>query len=182
MVQPLYGVFKMSKFLKIFYWKKSFLILCCLLGISVGVFPALEAGNQHTQGNWVDFVLVEETDSLVTMNENSLLPQANPFYPPPKTKKIGVVITAYSSTPWETDDNPYITASGSWVREGVIANNLLPFGTKVKIPELYGNKTFVVEDRMHWSKGYYHVDIWFPSYEEALYFGSKRTYIEILEN
>jgi len=172
----------MSKLLKILYWEKAFLIISCILGIFISMFPVLETNHQAVQGNWADFSLAETSDSLATVGENSLLPQAYPFYPPFKIQKIRVVITAYSSSPWETDDNPYITASGEWVREGIVANNLLPFGTEVRIPELYGDKTFVVEDRMHWSKGYYHVDIWFPSYEEALDFGSKRTYIEILES
>jgi len=34
------------------------------------------------------------------------------------------------------------------VRDGVIATNILPFGTKVRIPEIFGDKVFVVEDRM----------------------------------
>jgi len=107
---------------------------------------------------------------------------ANPINPVPENyRKIGVVVTAYSSTPWETDVDPYITAAGTWVRDGIIANNYLPLGTKVRIPELYGEKVFVVEDRMSWKKGNYHIDIWFPSYWEALSFGAKRTYIEVLE-
>jgi 3D (Asp-Asp-Asp) domain-containing protein len=52
----------------------------------------------------------------------------------------------------------------------------------VKIPELFGEKIFVVEDRMNQKKGYYHVDVWFPSYWEAKNFGVKRTYIEILDS
>jgi 3D (Asp-Asp-Asp) domain-containing protein len=96
-------------------------------------------------------------------------------------KKIPVVVTAYSSTPWETWGDPFITASGSWVRDGIIANNLLPFGTKVRMPEIYGDKVFVVEDRMNSRKGNYHFDVWFPSYRQALEFGAKKTYLEVLE-
>jgi len=124
----------------------------------------------------------EDLNSLATVEGNSLLPIAKPINPEPeKIWRIRVVATAYSSTPWETDGNPYITAAGTWVRDGIIASNYLPFGTKVKIPELFGDKIFVVEDRMSWKKGNYHIDIWFPSYWEALNFGAKRTYIEILE-
>jgi 3D (Asp-Asp-Asp) domain-containing protein len=96
-------------------------------------------------------------------------------------QKINVVLTAYSSTPWETQGNPYITASGSYVRDGVVANNLLDFGTKIRIPEVFGDKIFVVEDRMNSKNGYYHIDIWMPSYSEAVNFGVKSTYIEILK-
>lgn len=108
---------------------------------------------------------------------------ANSPLPSPKVAKtIQMVTTAYSSTPYETDDDPFITAAGTWVRDGIIANNLLPFGTKIRIPELYGDKVFVVEDRMSAKKGYYHIDIWFPSYWEAKNFGAKITYVEILES
>ena len=94
--------------------------------------------------------------------------------------KINVLTTAYSSTVWETDSTPFLTASGNHVKDGVVANNLLPFGTKIRIPEVYGDKIFVVEDRMHWSKSPYYVDIWFPSNQEAKNYGVKTTYIEIL--
>ena len=48
-------------------------------------------------------------------------------------KKINVIATAYSSTPWQTDSTPYITADGATVRDGIIANNMLTFGTQVKV-------------------------------------------------
>lgn len=98
------------------------------------------------------------------------------------TKKIKMVVTAYSSTPEQTDDTPFITASNTHVRDGIVANNMLPFGSKIRIPELYGDKVFIVEDRMHQRKGKYHLDIWFPEYSQAKNFGAKITYIEILES
>lgn len=122
-----------------------------------------------------------QISELATIQENSLIAVSDPTGPL-KVKKIKVVITAYSSTTWQTDDSPFITASGKLVAEGIVANNMLPFGTEIRIPELYGDKVFVVEDRMHWKKGYYHIDIWFPDYCLAKDFGAKTTYIEILEN
>lgn len=119
---------------------------------------------------------------LSIIQENTLIANSPHFTSSEEKKILRVVVTAYSSTPWQTDNDPYITASGSQVKEGIIANNLLPFGTKVKIPELFGEKIFVVEDRMNQKKGYYHVDVWFPSYWEAKNFGVKRTYIEILDS
>ncbi len=98
------------------------------------------------------------------------------------TRKIPVIVTAYSSTPWETWGNPFVTAAGTWVKDGIVANNYLPFGTKVRMPEIYGDRVFIVEDRMHSRKGNYHFDIWFPSHSEAVNFGVKRTYVEVLEN
>lgn len=97
-------------------------------------------------------------------------------------KTIKVVITAYSSTPDQTDEDPFITASGKYVRDGIIANNMLPFGTKVRIPELFGDKVFVVEDRMNRRKSDYHFDIWMEDRPLAVNFGVKNAEIEVLEN
>ena len=120
--------------------------------------------------------------NLLIVQENSLLPIINMASGEEKiSQRIRVIATAYSSSPWETDDTPYITASGAYVREGIAANNLLPFGTKFKMPEVFGEKVFVVEDRLNTRKGYYHVDIWYPSRQEALNFGRKWTYIEVIE-
>jgi 3D (Asp-Asp-Asp) domain-containing protein len=95
--------------------------------------------------------------------------------------RIKMIVTGYSSTPDQTDETPYITASGTYVREGLVANNLFPFGTKIKIPEIFGPKIFIVEDRLNPKKSYYHIDVWFTTKQEALNFGKKITYIEILE-
>jgi len=120
--------------------------------------------------------------SLATIQENSVFAISNPIKTAKSARKLNMVITAYSSTPEQTDSTPFITASGSVVQDGIVANNLLPFGTKVRIPALYGNKVFVVEDRMHWKKGNYHLDIWLSDYQEAKSFGSTITEVEILEN
>lgn len=93
-------------------------------------------------------------------------------------KKIKVSMTAYSSTPGQTDSTPFITANGSHVRDGIVATNFLPFGTKVKIPEVFGDKVFSVEDRMN-ARYYYKIDVWMPTYEEAKNFGVKYVEVEI---
>ncbi|MCX6813944.1 MAG: hypothetical protein NT078_01920 [Candidatus Azambacteria bacterium] len=107
-------------------------------------------------------------DSIMGMNE--LLPP----------KIMSVILTAYSSTPDQTDDTPFITASNSRVHDGVVAANFLTFGTKVKIPAIFGDKVFTVEDRMakkHDDK----IDIWFPERYLAKNFGIKEADIVILE-
>ena len=96
-------------------------------------------------------------------------------------RRMKVVLTAYSSTVEQTDSTPFITANGTYVRDGIVANNGLPFGTEIRIPELFGEKVFSVQDRMHWRKGGYHFDIWFPTYEQAKNFGVKYAYVEVLE-
>lgn len=118
---------------------------------------------------------------FLTIEGNSLLPSSQ--LPEPKVvKTVKIIVTAYSSTHFQTDDTPTITAAGTQVRDGIIANNLLPFGTRVRMPDLYGDKIFVVEDRMNRKKGYYHFDIWFSSYAEAKNFGAQNTYLEVLAN
>ena len=164
-------------------WGRNLLIIVISVGILIGLLPIFETKSPEAEGGAGVWVTEERPpERLAMIGENSLLPISNPSEPEPQVaQKIRVVVTAYSSTPAQTDDNPYITAAGTWVKEGIIANNLLPFGTKIRIPELYGDKIFVVEDRMHRKKGYYHVDIWFASYGEAKNFGAKRTFIEVLE-
>jgi 3D (Asp-Asp-Asp) domain-containing protein len=98
------------------------------------------------------------------------------------TKTIKVIITAYSSTEDQTDNTPFITASGKQVKDGIVANNMLPFGTEIKIPDLYGDKVFTIQDRMNRRKSDYHIDVWMPSRELALNFGVKTAEIEVLEN
>lgn len=90
------------------------------------------------------------------------------------------VITAYTSTPGQTDDSPFIAASGKRVHDGMIAANGLPFGTRIKIPAVYGEKEFVVEDRMNSRYGYGRFDVWLDmSRDEARKFGVKRVDVEI---
>ncbi|MDX1535397.1 MAG: hypothetical protein R3346_01415 [Candidatus Spechtbacterales bacterium] len=90
-----------------------------------------------------------------------------------------VPISAYSSTHDQTDATPFTTASGTRVRDGIVAANFLPIGTKIRIPDYYGNKVFVVEDRMnarYWKK----VDIWMPTRGEALQWGVRYATIEVI--
>lgn len=93
--------------------------------------------------------------------------------------KYTVAVTGYSSEVWQTDSTPFITASNTHVRDGVIAANFLPFGTLIRIPELYGSKIFIVEDRMN-SRYWYNIDIWFADTQIARAFGKKIVAIEIL--
>lgn len=151
-----------------------FIVAISLVIGLIGNFWVCLNKNNHSLPKEVPF-------GLLTIQENTLL-ALSPLPKEKVIKQIKMVITAYSSTPQETDDDPYITAAGTRVREGIVANNLLPIGTKIRIPELYGNKIFMVEDRMNPKKGYYHLDIWFPSYQEAKNFGAKKAYVEILES
>lgn len=136
--------------------------------------------NENPTADLQEYLIFIQGHTLVQIGnpDSSIARKTGPTCP--ATKNKWVVITAYSSTPEETDNSPFITASGSMVRDGIIAANFLKFGTKVKIPRLYGDKIFVVEDRMaSWNSN--KVDIWMPSQSAALQFGVKRAEIVILE-
>lgn len=116
----------------------------------------------------------------VTSKPSVRLPAA-PDRPVVVKKTVRVVVTAYSSTVAETDRDPFTTASGSKVRDGVVAMNGIAFGTKIRLPDYFGDKIFTVEDRMHPRHGTRYLDIWMPLKEQAKAWGVKRTTIEILE-
>ena len=109
----------------------------------------------------------------------TLLIAVPPLYIKQELLPITVWVTAYSSTPEETDSTPFITASNTRVRDGVVAANFLPFGTEIKIPSLFGDKIFIVEDRMSPFKKNV-VDIWMPSKERAIKFGAQRAEVFVL--
>lgn len=94
---------------------------------------------------------------------------------------MAVWITAYSSTPEETDDTPFTTASSKLVRDGIVATNFLPFGTRLAIPAIFGDKVFTVEDRMHKRKKNF-LDVWMPTKQDAVQFGIQCARIIIDQN
>lgn len=97
-------------------------------------------------------------------------------------KTLWLTVTAYSSTVDQTDSDPFTAASGAKVHDGMLAHNGLAFGTKVRFPERFGDKIFVVEDRLHPRKGWYIADLWMPTREEAKQWGAPILKMEILEN
>ena len=101
------------------------------------------------------------------------------------TTQIGYhTITAYNSEVAQCDSSPCITANGFNVCkhgiEDTLAINSLKFGTKVRIPNLFGDKIFTVRDRTN--KRYTNrVDIWMINKQDALNFGVKKANLEILK-
>lgn len=102
----------------------------------------------------------------------------------PKIETIKIYVTAYSSTSAQTDDTPCIAASGYDLckhnKENVVATNFLPFGTKVRFPELDPDKIYTVVDRMH-ERYNSRMDIWMKSTSEAIKFGLKYLTVEIIK-
>ncbi|HAU07594.1 MAG: hypothetical protein A2568_00080 [Candidatus Yanofskybacteria bacterium RIFOXYD1_FULL_44_17] len=121
---------------------------------------------------------ISQNSSIVPLSSQAAIGKSSPKI---ANRTFVVDATAYSSTVDQTDDTPFITASGTFVRDGVVATNFLPIGTRIKIPDLYGDKQFIVEDRMN-SRYWYRVDVWFPNRESAMKFGLKKIKIEVISN
>jgi len=88
-------------------------------------------------------------------------------------------VTAYASVPDETDNTPFITADGDHVYYGEAASNILPFGTRIQIPSLFGKQVFTIEDRMS-TKIKNTIDIWMPTVTAAIDFGMSHANIVVL--
>lgn len=75
------------------------------------------------------------------------------------SRLVYATISTYQATPAQSDEDHTITASGLRVVPAppypIVANNALPFGTKVKIR----NRVYVVADRMNPRYGSRHFDI-----------------------
>ncbi len=142
-------------------------------------------------------IVVAADDTIPTTTDTSSIPTAIQEAPnglflhgggPEITDELGVPdlvleraeVSAYTSTPGQTDDSPFIAANGKRVHDGMIAANGLPFGTLVRIPEVYGDKVFTVEDRMNKRYTFGHFDVWLDTTrKEALKFGRKHVTVEI---
>lgn len=95
----------------------------------------------------------------------------------PAGSVLGVTVTAYSSTPEQTDSDPFTTASGTRVRPGVAAANFVPIGTRVQL----GSYVYIIEDRTNSRySGSYRMDIWMPSTQEARTFGVQQRSLEVV--
>jgi hypothetical protein len=95
------------------------------------------------------------------IQSNAVKSVSSPATSKAKSKKtvrtFKVSVSAYSSSVDETDSTPFITAANTYVRDGIVASNLInpetgrryAFGTAIKIPHLFGDKIFIIEDRMN---------------------------------
>lgn len=143
---------------------------------STGVVGSLLAFAKET------YFLVRGTD--VEAAEPVAFPETKDRTP---RKTITVVATAYSSDPAQTDNTPCIPASGydlckhfeKYGSGDTIAANFLPLGTVVRFPGKYGDKVFIVRDRMNARYGQGRIDIWMASKEEAKQWGVKKIEMEI---
>ena len=88
-------------------------------------------------------------------------------------KEIKAIVYAYNSDRTQTDSTPFTTASGQRTRHGIVANNCLPFGTKVNIRGV----EYEVQDKMNSRYGCEVFDIWMSDYKDAKNWGKQ--YLEV---
>ena len=154
---------------------KYTLFVCSLIIVAEFSFPQFV--NAQAQAE----ISAKTGPIFVSLNDNSYeIVQAEVDNYKNKTPKMvrWVTVTAYSSTVDQCDDTPFISANGSWVYDGMVAANSLPFGTKVKLPDHFGDKVFTVEDRMN-KKYNSRVDVWMPTREQAKQFGVRYLKLEV---
>lgn len=163
--------------------KKTVFILLAVIIFDFFLFPApILASNLEKDFNISQ--IVEYIDKNINFGRNkfvSTLPKNEDL----KLKRTGnYTITAYSSEIAQCDNSPCITANGFNVCEHAIedtvAANFLPLGAKVRIPNLFGDKVFVVRDRMN-KRHQNRLDVWMLERQDAVNFGIKVAKVEILE-
>lgn len=157
-------------------------MLGVLVAVTLTSFPT-----QSAEADVENAVQASSTSTALVVETGSVASSTEAVYELPTYEQVKVLreyryvpMTAYTSRPEETDDTPFITADGSHVRDGIVACNFLPFGTKVRIPSLFGDKIFEVHDRMN--KRYsYKMDFWMEGLTDARKFGVKYAHIEVVE-
>lgn len=153
----------------------SLVLLCASSGVSAATTSKAIIGPKTVEtasgdsSDFTGYVLPDEVETTLD----------TPVSDPVRTYIVDA--TAYTSSVEECDNDPFITADGSHTRDGIIATNFLPFGTKVRIPSLFGNKVFEVHDRMN-QKYWMRIDVWMEKKADMWQFGiNHNVKIEVLE-
>jgi len=168
--------------------KKLIIFLVFIFFFEFLLFPAPVMASQMEENNNISqekvVLAINEVDQEITadiMEFNGKLPESEGA---DIDFSRNVTLTAYNSEAGQTDNSPCTTANGFNVCENgvedTVAANFLPFGTKIKIPALFGDRVFVVRDRMN-KRFSNRVDVWMLEKPDAIKFGVKTARIEVLE-
>ena len=141
--------------------------LAIILMMYIQLLTSIQKGDRRVR---------EETFRSNIISGNFLLPIAPVSIA--KGEINSIIMTGYSSTVEQCDDTPFITASGERVREGIVANNCLPFGTIIETEE---GEMLEVVDRMNKRYTCEYFDKWFPTTEEAIQHGVKEYKIKVYQ-
>ena len=152
--------------------RKSIVALALVIAVHAYIVPVGVASANY-----------QSTDSTAStfFDYSSSTPAFALKKPAEAPKTLHLKITAYSSAVDETDSTPNLTAMGTKTRYGVVATNILPFNTKIKIPSLFGDEIFTVEDRMN-ARMKNALDIWMPTKSAAFRFGVAHADVVIMDD
>ncbi|OGF25241.1 hypothetical protein A2331_06035 [Candidatus Falkowbacteria bacterium RIFOXYB2_FULL_34_18] len=184
---------KQHKLIPIKITKKVFIFIVFIFLFELFLFPTFPAlaNISETENNTTNISPIIEDPLILNENETENINNDENFINTlPETKTWKTVktnyytVTAYNSEAGQCDDTPCISANGFNLCkhniEDSVATNAFPFGTKIRMPELFGDRIFIVRDRMN--KRYVaRFDVWMKNKEDAKKFGIKVTKIEILE-
>lgn len=181
-----------KNYLRFFSLKQAKTVVLALIFIFFFDFllfpaPAMAAESQDPSDLSQNQEILAELEETILEQDAVDLPNVN-FLPENDDLSVKSVrkyiVTAYNSEVGQCDDSPCVTANGfnvcEYGIEDTVAANFLPFGAKIRIPELFGDRVFVVRDRMN-ARYYHRVDIWMNSRIDARKFGVRLAKIEILE-
>ena len=115
---------------------------------------------------------------VTTFPAHTVLDGVFPTEVHPPHSAFTTVVTAYSSSEDETQGDPFITASGEYVRDGIVAcAEKYAFGTRFLIED----RVYECQDRL--APEYRHrIDIWMPSKDEALGYGKRLLRVQLLHD
>ncbi len=144
------------------------------------LYASILASSQTDQG---EKIVLNET----TMTPATSLLGGNGYDVSRRT--VTVQVSGYNSEVAQTDDSPFIGSAGTYMRDGVVAANIIdaygrniPHYTKIKFKDcgsIPNDKVFSVEDRLN--KRYTkNVDVWFEHKADALKLGRRTCQIEVL--
>lgn len=156
-------------------------LMVCIFAFDFLLFPLpLLAADISYSDNTENIEFVrDDIQKAKPVFENSL-PQNNDREVEFKRK---YVITAYNSEVAQCDSTPCITANGFNVCEhdieDTVATNMFKFGTKIRIPELFGDRVFIVRDRMN-SRYTHRIDVWMKKISHAKMLGLQYAEVEVL--
>ena len=144
--------------------------------------------------------LLYQPRAVILESPVAVAPVAREVAGPTATPSFTLRATAYNSLVEQTNDQPFITATGARTRWGIIAVSRdmlgvdLPYGSLVRLTDLgtyaqgrgagtyqalLDNHVFIVEDTMHPRKTR-QVDVWFEEYSQAVAWGVRRLRVDVV--
>jgi 3D (Asp-Asp-Asp) domain-containing protein len=147
-----------------------------------------------------DLMLVFQPRVVLLETPVAAVPLPRTVAGPTASPSFTLRATAYNSLVEQTNDQPFITATGARTRWGIIAVSRdmlgvdLPYGSLVRLTDLgtfahgrgagayqslLDNHLFVVEDTMHPRKTQ-QIDVWFEEYADAVRWGVRRLQVDVV--